>query len=46
MQTPVFSIAWLHVLGQVECTLLVLTVPQTLAFLSASVSANATITKI
>jgi len=44
--TAVFLSAWLHVLGQVECPLIVLSVPETLAFLSGSVSADVTITKI
>ena len=43
MLSAVFSSAWLCVLGLAECPLLVLTVPQTLAFLSDSVSANVTI---
>ena len=44
--TAVFSSAWLHILCQVECPLLVLSVPQTLALLSGSVSAVVTVTKI
>ena len=43
MLTALFSSGWLHILGQVECSLLVLIVPQTLAFLSSNVSANLTL---
>jgi hypothetical protein len=38
MLTALFSSGWLHILGQVECPLLVLIVLQTLAFLSNIVS--------
>jgi hypothetical protein len=43
MLTALFSSGWLHILGQVEFPLLVLIVPQTLAFLLSSVSANLTV---
>jgi len=37
MLTALYSSAWLPVLGQVQCPLLTLIVPQTLAFLSSNV---------
>jgi hypothetical protein len=43
MLTALFSSGWLHILGQVEFPLFVLIVPQMLAFLSSSVSANLTL---
>jgi hypothetical protein len=43
MLTVWLTNVWLHVLSQLECPLLVLIVPQTLAFLSCSVSANITL---
>jgi hypothetical protein len=43
MLTPLFSSGWLHILGQVEYPLLVLVVPQTLAFLSDSFTADLTL---
>jgi hypothetical protein len=39
---PVFK-CWLHILGQVECPLLVLIEPQTLAYLSNKISADLTL---
>jgi len=43
MVSALFSSGWFHVLGQVEYPLLVLVVPQTLAFLSNNVSVNITL---
>jgi hypothetical protein len=40
MLTVWLTNVWLHILGQVECPLLVLIVPQTLVFMSCSVSAK------
>jgi len=43
MLTAQFSSGWLHILGRVEYPLLVLIVPQTLAFLSDNDSADLTL---
>jgi len=40
MLTTLYSSGWLPDLGQVQCPLLTLIVPQTLAFLSSNVSAE------
>jgi len=43
MLTVLFLSCWLHILGQGECPLLVLTEPQTLAYLSNNISADPTL---
>jgi hypothetical protein len=43
MLTALFPSCWLHILGQGECPLLVLTEPQTLTYLPNNISADLTL---